>query len=108
MTTEFHIKQNDRIPVLEQTLSDDAGPLDLTGASVAFRMRRQGSPSALNLAGGASIFDAAGGVVRFAWGVGDTSTPGLYDAEWVITYAGGSRTVPTSGFVLVVVESALA
>ena len=90
-------------------LADAAGTaLDLTGAAVAFRMR--------NANGGAPKVNAAAAVIGAATAggpgvlhdAGDLDTPGLYQAEWVITWANGAQTVPASSYVSVQVTEALA
>lgn len=107
--SEFPIKKGDRLPRLKMALTDSSGTaLDLTGASVTFRMRaRQGGALKVNAAGSISGTPTAG-LVEYAWAPGDTDTEGLYDAEWVLSYSGVPQTVPTSGFVTVVVGPALA
>jgi len=106
---EFRLKQGDRLPKLRAALTDSNGAaLDLTGATVAFRFRARGG-ALLTLAGVASVVaPATSGVVEFSWGAGDSATPGVYESEWVLTYAGSAQTVPTSGYLVVVVEPAIA
>lgn len=106
----FQLKQNDRLPKLRAALTDSTGAaLDLTGATVGFRMRARGTGTAVVLTGtAAAVTPATSGVVEYTWGAGDTATPGVYDAEWVLTYAGSVQTVPTTGYLVVVVEPAIA
>lgn len=102
-----YMKQGDRLPALRMQLVDAAGaPINLTGASVVFRMRSTAG-SLLTLAGVASVVDATSGTVQFAWGVGDTATVGSYRAEWACAFAGSVLTVPTRDYVTVVVVDAL-
>lgn len=102
------MKQGDRLPALRMQLVDASGaPIDLTGASVVFRMRSTPGGSMVALAGVTSVVDAASGTVQFAWGVGDTATVGGYIAEWACTFAGSVLTVPTNGYVTVQVVDAL-
>lgn len=105
MTDEFRIKKNDRLPRIRALLTDSAGAvLDLTGATVQFRMRaRDGAALKVNAAG----VNVGAGIVEYAWATGNTDTPGIYDAEWVLTYAGQVRTVPTAGYSSVVVDDVL-
>ncbi len=105
MTTTY-MKQGDRLPALRMQLTDSSGaPLDLTGASVTFRMRSTGGSLKVNAA--ATIVDAATGVVQYAWAAADTDTVGGYQAEWACTFAGSTQTVPTRDYVTVVVVDAL-
>lgn len=105
---QFSIKRNDRLPKIRMTLTDSNGAaLNLTGAAVLFRMKARGGTSTKISAAG-TIVDAAGGIVEYPWAAGDTDTAGIYDAEWRLTYADGVQTVPTSGYVAIVVEQTLA
>jgi hypothetical protein len=102
---EFRLKKGDRLPKLRMVLADSAGvALNLSLATVTFRMRLRGSATLATLTGAASVVDALTGVVEFAWGAGDSAAPGVFDAEWILTYAGGTQTVPTAGYVTVVIE----
>lgn len=102
----FLIKQNDRLPEFAAFLKTKAGnadaqPVDLTGATVAFKMRLPGSPT-LKVDAPATIVDAIQGEVSYAWAVGDTDTTGLYQAEFEVTFAGGATfSFPTQGFLQV-------
>ena len=73
----FFIKQNDRLPYLEATLSDSGGQLTtLTGATVYFVMRspKGGASKVRRLA---TVVDAALKKVRYEWAAGDTDTAGV-------------------------------
>lgn len=107
--SDFTIKAGDRLPKLRMTLTDGSGAaLDLTGATVAFRMRAQRGGALISLTGSAAVITAASGIVEYSWGTGDTATPGEYFGEWVLTYAGPvTRTVPAPGYVTVSVAPVL-
>ena len=91
----FNIKRGDRLPVITDSLVDPQGlPLDLTEAiAVGFRLRPRGTDLPV-VSGGATITDAVGGLVQYAWASGDTGLVGLYDAEWIITWEVGYQVVP--------------
>jgi hypothetical protein len=93
--SEFTLTAGDTLPPLTSTLTDGLGaPINLTTATVQLRMRRV-DDSALVLSEPATIDDAEAGKVRYDWAEGDTDDPGLFFAEWRITYASGARlTVP--------------
>lgn len=78
----------DRLPKIRRTLQLDGAAVDLTGASLRFRMRKDGA-SANAVDAVATIVTPASGIVEYAWAEGDTSTPGVYTAEWEVTFAGG-------------------
>lgn len=104
----FSIKKGDRLPKLRMALTDSSGAaLDLTNASVVFRMKSQAGGALKVNAAADVVAPATGGIVEYAWGATDTDTAGAFDAEWVLAYAGGNRTVPTSGFVTVLVGAVL-
>lgn len=103
-----YMKKGDRLPLLRASLTGaDGVALNLTAASVVFRMRPRGG-SALKVNSSATVVDAVNGVVQYGWGATDTDTEGLYDGEFVVTVGGLVETVPSSGYVLVSVEPPLA
>ena len=107
----FTLKAGDRFPKLRLALADSGGTaLDLTGCTVTMRGRPRGSGTALALTGTlAKVAPDTSGVVEYAWGVAEPLPAGVYDLEVVVTYPGGQlQTVPTSGYVVLVVEGALA
>jgi hypothetical protein len=95
---DVRMKVGDTLPVLRQTLRNDAGAaLDLTGATVQFRMREPGQALKVNAA--AAILDAPNGVVQYTWLSANTDTAGLFDAEWAVSYSSNVETVPANGYV---------
>lgn len=101
----FFLKRGDTLPYLVATLSDDSGPVDLTGATVKFVLRQSrtrcatGEP-ALLLKKDAVVADPASGVVRYEWASGDTDTAGQFDGEFEVTFPSGGRwTFPSSGYI---------
>src|SRR5512147_24538 len=65
---------------------------DLTGASVSFHMKERSGTK--DVTGACTIISASLKQVRFTFSAGNLDTPGLYDAEWQITRAGGIETAP--------------
>lgn len=109
MAEQFIIKKGDRLPKLRMALTDsNDAAIDLTDATVTFRMKKREAASLKVDASASVVGSATAGVVEYVWAAGDTDTVGVYDAEWVLTYSNGVQTVPTSGYVAVVVESTLA
>jgi 5-hydroxyisourate hydrolase-like protein (transthyretin family) len=82
---DFYIKQGDTSPSFEVTLLDaDRVAVDLTGATVQFRMStRAGVAPVIDEL--ADIISAADGRVAYNWVAGDTDDAGTYLAEFVIT-----------------------
>jgi len=82
----FYIKQNDTSPAIQATLKDvDGNVVDLSGATVRFHMRKQGSTTA-KVDAAATIVDDVGGIVRYNWTSANTDTVGTYQAEFEVTY----------------------
>ena len=101
---DFALKEGDLVPSITATLEDSDGtPIDITGADVTFVMRaiRGDAPIieavATNLQAGAGTT----GQVRYDWQVGDTDTPGGYDAEWRVEFAEGFGTIPSNRYIAV-------
>lgn len=83
----FYIKQNDTSPAIQATLKDvDGNVVDLSGATVRFHMRKQGSTTA-KVDAAATIVDDVGGIVRYNWTSANTDTVGTYQAEFEVTYS---------------------
>ena len=81
---DFQIRKGDRLPTLTATLLDAAGPINLTGTTVAFKAKS----GATLISGAATITDAVAGKVEYAWGANDTSIVGAYLAKFEVTYPG--------------------
>jgi hypothetical protein len=78
--------------------------VDLTGASVAFRMEVGG----VSLGGAATILSATAGRVSYAWGFNDTQSVGIHPAEFVVTWPGGKpQTFPGDDYLRVEVARAI-
>lgn len=68
----------------------DASDLeDLTGCTVRFQMRKS-DDKRFTVNAPAAITNAAGGEVTYQWAANDLAVPGVYEAQWEITYADGS------------------
>ncbi len=82
--------RGDRLPTYRVTLTQDNTPVNLTGATARFRMWADGA--ATNKVDALmTLVDAAGGVVDYAWAVGDTDTVGVYRSEVEVTFADGRQ-----------------
>ncbi len=109
LQANFYIKRDDLLPSISATLRDASGPVDLTGATVTFRMRAYGGSGAPKVEALATIVDAEAGEVRFDWLAGDTDTPGFYEVERRAVLASGkAMTFPNNGMLLLQVFENLA
>lgn len=85
-------KLGDSAPNIENTLAVDSEPVDLTNAdTVEFVIHDKFEKEVLrdDTNGSVSIEDATGGTVSFDISSGDLDSVGLYDAEWVVSFADG-------------------
>lgn len=104
----FTIKQGDTLPLLERTLQDANGAIDLSNAA-AVRFHMYSGAAAKIDAACSVVAPATSGVVRYTWASADTDTVGTYYSEFEVTYLDGTViTVPNSGWMLVNVVGQLA
>lgn len=113
MTTPAKMKEGDLLPALEYDVryrdrrEPLAIPLDTT---VVFTMRLKGSTGTPKVnREAAAVVSSAGGTVRlrYQWQTGDTDTAGNYEAEFELDIGGSPMTVPTVGYIPVVVGADL-
>lgn len=104
--TTYNVKQGDAGTFTPQSfLEDGAGAaVNLAGATVRFVMRAHGADTAKVAAAAEVVGDGSTGEVRYEWQAADLDTPGVYRAEWEVTYTGGAvETFPADGYITVVV-----
>jgi hypothetical protein len=104
---DFTIKQNDTYPPILTTVSDAAGPIDLTDATVEFWFRNPVTGVVRHAA--ATVLDQSGeskGKVQYDWVVGDTAMKGGFLFEVRVMFGGSLRmTLPIDGyFTLAVID----
>jgi hypothetical protein len=105
----FNIKEGDFLPVLQRTLYDENdAAVDLTNAtSVKFTMKRGATTKISKV--GCAIIDTLNGIVQYAWTGTDTDTPGVYDAEFQVTYVSAKiETFPNDGYIKITITPELA
>jgi hypothetical protein len=106
---DFTLKAGDLEPAIgAQLLDANKLPIDLTGKTVAFRMRlKSGVAGVYKVSSSATITTAASGLVAYSWTGTDTDTAGLYVAEFIVTAAGRPMTVPNATYLTVQVLARL-
>jgi len=106
MAEEFTIKSNDTSPKLLYELDLLPGQT-LVGATVRFHMAEADGTVVVDAAG--TVEDAAAQQIAYAWGVGDTASPGTYRAEFEVTFSDGSvETYPNSDYLKIIIKPDLA
>lgn len=106
MAEIFHLKRGDTSPALLYRL-DPA--VDLTGASIVFNMRARGGRPVLDRVPAVIDGAPADGVVRYDWGATEVADPGLFEAEFEVSYADGSiETFPNSDFIVISIAGDIA
>lgn len=104
----FQIKKGDTSPAIEATVTDDDGdPLDLTGATVYFRMQEIATHQTV-FDKTASIVDATEGIVEYNWDAADTDTTGMFYGEFQIEFSESNvQTHPRAGYKIIEVSETL-
>lgn len=99
---DIELVAGDSAPLLEATLKSGGSATDLSNASsVQFYMRETGAAS-LKVNATATIVDAANGKVSYDWASGDLDTPGLYRAEFEVSWNDGDTETFPAGAPLIV------
>jgi len=84
--SDVTVTQGDTAPDLKATLSySDGDPVDLTGASVRFQMRRP-DDRRYTVNGEATIEDENLGKVSYSWGPNDLAFTGEFQGQWEVTF----------------------
>lgn len=104
---DYRIKQNDTGPAIAAILKDgDKAVVDLTGATVRFHLKRNGT---IKVDAAATIDDAGAGEVSYAWQAADTDEAGPHFCEFEVTFADGRiETFPNDSDVPVLVSPDIA
>ena len=97
--TVVYVKKGDRSPLLTASLQlEDGTAIDLTSASVKFRMATQHGQNLVNTT--ATIVSGTAGTVRYDWAAGDTDVVGKFRGEFEATLSSGRIvTVPNDSYI---------
>ena len=89
-TNTTRLQLGDTRPLLLATLfNPDGSAVNLSGATVAFRMRNAVSRALVINDQPATILSAGEGRVRYTWLAADTDTAGEFESWFVVTYGAG-------------------
>jgi hypothetical protein len=77
--------------ITENLVYEDGTPVDLTGATVAFKMRAVGSSTLKVNAAATVVGPAVNGNVRYDWAAVDVDTAGDWLVWWTVTVAGKTQ-----------------
>jgi len=102
MAEVFYIKRGSRKYGIEYKLDTyQVGSGQLSGATARFRAMDENGTTVID--GAATIADADG-ILRYAFGAGETDTARVLRGEFDITYSDGLLgTVPSRGFITIVI-----
>jgi hypothetical protein len=94
---DYEVKQHDTGSLIEVTLTDAKGPVNLgTAEAIHIYMR---SDTKLVKTGAMEVVDAEAGEVAYTWEEGDLDDPGDYKVEFEIIWeSGGKTTIPNAGY----------
>lgn len=81
-----------RNPSITEQITSGGSPVDLTGATVTFKMRPLNS-STEKVSQPATVVDAAQGQVRYDWADVDVNTAGFFLVWWEVTLAGKTQSM---------------
>jgi hypothetical protein len=103
-TATLKIKRNDVGRELDDTLTLDHAPINLTGATVFFVMKNIADDVVTRKQ--AVLVSALGGQVKVTLGLLETGVSATYQVEWEVTFSSGSvLTIPDDSYhVLEIVE----
>ena len=103
----IEVREADLQPVAETVIRRGSKIVDLTAegaTTVTFTMRNRYDSAVKIDEAAASIFDGPNGKLRYTWVAADTDTPGVYLADWTVTFPGGPESFPTRASDIVIVH----
>lgn len=105
---EFQIKAGDTAPPFKGRCLDAKGAaIPTLGTVVRFRMKPRTAGLRAPIDQLAAWTNTTTAEASYAWQTGDTAVPGLYDAEFHVTYVDGrSETFPNGEYVTVEILAA--
>ena len=103
------MKRNDRRPAAQAVLKRGKTVVDLSLASSVVFIMRLKDKREIKVQSAGVIVGATTGEVEYRWLQGDTDTPGIYFAEWEVTWGDGTtETFPSIGYEIILIMEDLA
>lgn len=91
MSTVLKYVQNDTAPSINFIIKRDGAVVDLTGATVKFKIKNNTNGSRTNDANNTcTLITPTAGTCRYDFSAGDLSAATTYNCDLEITYSGGS------------------
>jgi hypothetical protein len=93
----LRLVQGDTKPSVSAILrhSDSTTPINLTGCTVNFQMRRQ-DDKVYTVNSACVVTNPVAGTVRYDWGVNDLMSPGDYLIQFEVTFSDGKKQTTAS------------
>lgn len=96
IASDYYIGYQDGLPIIRSTLSDENGPINLTGATVTLYIHKVGTSTNRSIVG--VITSAALGQVQYTFTAAISTPAGRWWAHQKADYGGGQvLTVPNQG-----------
>ncbi len=89
--SDFNWARHDLGPTISAQLSDDNGPVNLTGTTVSF-IATIGLTGVPTIKANATITDAVNGVVAYTPIAADTALAGDFNVQWEVNKSGSPAT----------------
>jgi hypothetical protein len=105
--TDFVIAQNDTLPALTATLLSAGSLINLTGVTVTFSMSTVLGRQVITDRPCTVSSAPTSGVVTLFWQTGDTTLPGSYLGQFIITSSQGVQHVPNGGYIEILIRPSL-
>jgi hypothetical protein len=103
MSLRFDIGKGDTSPSLDFVI--EPASISLTGATAIFRWRPANTETWVNSEPAIIATATVTPKLRYEWQAGDTNTPGLYEAQFVVTYADNTtETFPNAALITISVN----
>lgn len=99
---DWYMAVGDTAPYIRGNLTQNGENVDLTDATVEFKMWRN---SQMLVEEAATVVTASDGLVEYQWNPGDSDLPGMHEAKFVVTWPDDSiQSFPGKGVITIQIE----